>query len=172
MADARDTSIVIQHYFTKILKKKRKIKILTDNKTLLNVVISNASTTERRLMIDIKATGEAYNGGIINDVICIRWQHNPADFETKYTILPHLVVFLQTGKVKCKSEQSALWSLGIETKDISLKKEKVTQKEEKFTFNNQVLNMFDSSGSNRPQTHITITTWDAIYTCKKLIIPN
>lgn len=57
--DGCDTAIVIQHHLTKIFKKKLKIQILTDSEELFTLVMRNAYTTEGRLMIDIKGTGEA-----------------------------------------------------------------------------------------------------------------
>lgn len=36
-----------------------KTNILTDSKTFFNVIIRNASTTERRLMVDMKAAQKA-----------------------------------------------------------------------------------------------------------------
>lgn len=59
LSDACDSPIVIQHYVQKILRKKLKIEILTDSETLFNMIIIIASTTEQRLMIDIKAAREA-----------------------------------------------------------------------------------------------------------------
>lgn len=49
-----------------------RIKILTDRENLFNVIIRNASATEQRLMIDIKAAREAYNEGTIDYVFSIR----------------------------------------------------------------------------------------------------
>lgn len=131
MADACDAAIVIQHDMKKILKRTFKIKLLTDSETLFNVVIRNASTTERRLMIDIKAAREAYNEGTINDVVWIRRDYNLADAMTKYKILPQLVEFLQTGKVRYEVEQSVLRTAGVTSENKLSKEDQVPRKEEK-----------------------------------------
>lgn len=55
MADECSGTIVIQHEIINIVKKKLKIKILVQSEMKFNLVISNESTTERRLMIDTKA---------------------------------------------------------------------------------------------------------------------
>ena len=131
MADACDAAIVIQHDMEKMLKRKFKIKLLTDSETVFKVVIRNASTTERRLMIDIKAAREAYNEGTINDVIWIRRDYNLADAMTKYKIQPQLVEFLQTGKVKYEEEQSVLRTDETTTENELPKDNQATRKEEK-----------------------------------------
>lgn len=45
----------MQHDHTKIIKKKRKIDILTYGETLFNVVISKAWTKEKLIIITIRA---------------------------------------------------------------------------------------------------------------------
>lgn len=72
IADSCDHAILIQHDLIKSLKMKLKIKILTDIETLFYVVIKNASTTVRRLMIDIKVAIKAYNEVIFNASISSR----------------------------------------------------------------------------------------------------
>lgn len=49
---------------------------------------------------------------------------------TKHTIIPQLVDFVLKGKVKYGVQKSVLRSLGMATKDISSKVEKVTRKQE------------------------------------------
>lgn len=52
MTDSCVAEIVIQHDLIKILKKKLKIKLLTDSENLFNIQVSNSSTMERRPLID------------------------------------------------------------------------------------------------------------------------
>lgn len=61
VADACDAAILIQHNLKSILNKTLQITAFTDSATLLNVMIRNHLTTEKGLMIDIKAAREAYN---------------------------------------------------------------------------------------------------------------
>lgn len=55
LSDMCHSAIVIQQDLNKSLAKKRKIQELTDSETLFTVIISNALTTEKRLMIDVKS---------------------------------------------------------------------------------------------------------------------
>lgn len=86
MADTWDAAIIINLEVAKILKKKLKIKILTDSEILFNLVIKNSFPTEIRRMIDINATRETYNKGIVNDFMWIRRKHNIADAMIKHTL--------------------------------------------------------------------------------------
>lgn len=51
LADTCDSAIAIHHYWMQILEVEIKIQVLTDGGTLLNVIIKQASTTEKRLMV-------------------------------------------------------------------------------------------------------------------------
>lgn len=73
--------------FREELGKTIKIKWLTDSKILFSVIIRNASSTEKRLIIDVKAAREAYNDGIIDDIIWIRRKYNPGGAMAKAAIL-------------------------------------------------------------------------------------
>lgn len=84
-------SIEIQHDIRKILHKRLNIKFLTYSETLFNDIILNASTANRRLMIDVKAPRESFNGGIINDLVWITRKYILPSSMTKVTILPQLV---------------------------------------------------------------------------------
>lgn len=112
-----------------------KTKILTGSETIFNVIIRNASTIERRLMVDIKATSEAHNEGTINDVMRIIRDQNLEDSMTKTKILPQLVEKIKTGKIKYEIEQSVNHTLSIPKKLLSSQQETTSsplnQKEEK-----------------------------------------
>lgn len=106
MADTFYASIILQNDLINFLKNKGKMKILNDSEKLVNVAIMNASTRDRRLMVDIKAARDAYNEGIVNDIIWIRLEYNLSDAMTKHKILPQLFDLLQTGKIKSEIEKS------------------------------------------------------------------
>lgn len=46
-----------------------KVGIHTDSNTFFNVSTRNGRTTKKRLLIDMQATREAYNEGIVGDLI-------------------------------------------------------------------------------------------------------
>lgn len=56
-------------------------------------------------MIDIKAEKEAYNDGIIDDIIWIRRKINLADVMTKPTILPKRYKAVDEGKLRYEVEE-------------------------------------------------------------------
>lgn len=60
LANNCNAGIVIQHDLKQIINRRIKTKILTDSKTIFNIILRNASNTEIRLMIDVKAAIEAY----------------------------------------------------------------------------------------------------------------
>lgn len=83
LADACDASILIRQDLRLILKQTLKILILTDSERLFSVIICSGQTTEKRLMIDIKAAREAYNEVIGDNIIWIRRNYNLVDAMTK-----------------------------------------------------------------------------------------
>lgn len=64
LAEISDAAVIIVNGLNLILNRTSKILILADSETLFNVVIRNGTTTEKKLMIYIKASQEAYNEGI------------------------------------------------------------------------------------------------------------
>lgn len=89
-----------------MLKNNLKIQVLNDSETLINVIIRNASTTEKRLMLDVKYANEAYNDVIIDGIIWIRRKLNMADAVTKSTILPECFESLDKSQLHYEIEQS------------------------------------------------------------------
>lgn len=67
-----------------MIPKTLKTQVRTGIKTVLNSIRLNASTSEKRLMIDMKLASEAYNEGIIDEVILIRIKFNLADTMKKW----------------------------------------------------------------------------------------
>ena len=108
LVNACDAAIIIQHDLSHILKKTLKIVVLTDSETLFNVIIRNGPTSEKRLMIDIKCAGEAYNTNIIEDIIWIRRNFNIGDAITKAAVSNELVKTLRTGKIHFEIERSII----------------------------------------------------------------
>lgn len=98
-ADAIDVAIVIKHYLKQFRNKRIKMKILKYSETLFDVIIRNVSSTERKLMIDVKARRDACNEEIVHEIIWIRKTYNMADAMTKKSILQQLVEMMETGKL-------------------------------------------------------------------------
>lgn len=65
LVDGCVASIVVHDNVKHTLQKLLNIKILTDSETLFNFIISRASTTDQRLMIDEKSEVDSRNDEII-----------------------------------------------------------------------------------------------------------
>lgn len=76
------------------------------SEALFNVMIRNASTTEKRLMRHVKAAREAYNGGIIDDILWIYEKFQQEDEMTKEDLLPEFVIAFLKNKFHDEVEQS------------------------------------------------------------------
>lgn len=61
LADAADVAILIQHDLIAVHGFRIPITLLTDAKSLFDVLSKGTSTTEKRLMIDIESTRQSYD---------------------------------------------------------------------------------------------------------------
>lgn len=98
-ADAFDAAVVIQNNIKQILKPSIKIKLLTYSENLFNVIILNASTTERRLMMGIQEALGAYNQGLIDDVVWVRRLYNLVDAINTAGMFLQLLHMTETGNI-------------------------------------------------------------------------
>lgn len=83
--------------------------MFTDSEQLFNVIIRNASATEKRLMIDAKAAREEHNDGIIDDMIWIRRKLYVGDDMKNAAILPEFIEALNNNQLLYEIEQSVKW---------------------------------------------------------------
>lgn len=119
-ADAFDMAYVIKYDLQLMLGKVIPISMMTDSLSLFDVITKSTITTERRLMIDIKAAKESYQKNEIQDIAYIRSENNPADAITKImkqSILDHI---LRTNKIEHPVEQ---WIQRSAMKEDSIVKE-------------------------------------------------
>ena len=70
--------------------------MLTDSKALSDVITGSNYTIEKRPMVDLAATREAYNDRKISNIGLIRSKHNPADGFTNIWPNTALQKLLQT----------------------------------------------------------------------------
>ena len=82
-ADAFDMAYTLRQNLTKILCRTVKLTMLTDSKSLFDIITKCSQTTEKRLMIDIAIVKEAYEYNEICNVGFVRTDQNPADAMTK-----------------------------------------------------------------------------------------
>ena len=113
LADAVDMAIAMRTDFELIVGKKFPISIYTDSRSLFDVITRNTTTTEKRLMVDIRAIREAYEHMEISDVAWIRSENNPADALTKVKENHILNGILDNGRIAHAVEQWVIRSAEI-----------------------------------------------------------
>ncbi len=79
--------------------------MLTDGKSLFDVIVKSAKTAERRLMIDVAACREAFDRHEIADIGLIRSEYNLADCMTKIMLPKQLMKVTSTGYLSHPIEQ-------------------------------------------------------------------
>lgn len=67
--DACGSASLIKYGLKPVLGKRRKIQALSNTETLFNVIIMNGSNSEKCLVLDVKASREASNEGVIDNAI-------------------------------------------------------------------------------------------------------
>jgi hypothetical protein len=104
-ADAFDYAIVLKRDLEAMLSQEIPLTMLTDSKSLFDVITKSSTTTERRLMIDISAVRNAYDVGEIQDVGWVRTNFNPADAFTKIGSCEALESIVASNSSKLPIEQ-------------------------------------------------------------------
>ena len=82
-----------------ILDQRIPLQMMTDSRSLFDVIVRNSNTSERRLMIDIKDVRESYESQKISNVGFVRSEDNPADAFTKSKHCDALESILRTGAI-------------------------------------------------------------------------
>lgn len=82
-ADAFDIAYIMKHDLESITGKCIPLTMLTDSKSLFDVIAKCSTILERRLMIDISVVRQAYDREEISNVGFVRTKDNPADAFTK-----------------------------------------------------------------------------------------
>ena len=82
-------------------KQNVPITMLSDSKSLFDVITKSTCTSEKRLMIDISAVREAYGKQEISDVGFVTTKNNPADAFTKITYCEALQSIIDPEGVNC-----------------------------------------------------------------------
>ena len=82
-ADAFDAAFIVKNDFERIYDQHLPLVMLTDSKQTFDVITRASHTTEKRLIIDVAATREAYKRYETSNVGLVRSEQNPADVLTK-----------------------------------------------------------------------------------------
>jgi hypothetical protein len=64
------------------------LSLLTDSKSLFDIIPNSSSTLEKLLMIDVAAARESYANEELSDIGLIRGEHNPSDALLQRIALP------------------------------------------------------------------------------------
>lgn len=90
---------MIRHDLECLFKNRIPITVLTYSESLFRIIISSSVTTEKLLMIDVKAVRDAYQKGDLIDVGWIRSAQNLVEGLTKFYKIRLLVDFLEEGRL-------------------------------------------------------------------------
>ncbi len=112
LADVLDYSILLKHDLETLLKQVIPIQIMTDSKSLFDVIIKSTKTAERKLIIDIAACREAYERHKKRCIAHIKSQYNLADCFTKIMLPTQLMEVMKTAYLSHPVEQ---WMIRTET---------------------------------------------------------
>lgn len=88
LADEVDFSYMVKHDIEAIFNRNIPIEMLTDSKSIFDVLVRASSTKEQRIMIDALSTRQAYDRQEIADIGLVRYEYSLADCMMK-VIAPH-----------------------------------------------------------------------------------
>lgn len=104
-SDLFDAVYVIKHDQQVIFNHHISLAILKDLESLFKVIVKSNVTTEKRLIINIKATREAYGRHEITNIGWIRMKYNVADGLTKLGRCEILEELIDSGSIRVDVKQ-------------------------------------------------------------------
>ena len=104
-ADGFDTSYLMCHDLSTVMGKKMELTMVTDSMSLFKVIVNASTTTEKRLMIDIRAAREAYEKHEIEHLGWVKSERNIADGLTKLGRCNALEELLNTGRIDTSADK-------------------------------------------------------------------
>lgn len=104
-SDMFDYAIAISKDIAKLLGRTIPIQLLTDSKSLFDVISKGSRTSEKRMMLDIAAAREGFRDKIISGIGFIRSSTNVADGLTKRMAQASLRTVIATGQLHIYPEQ-------------------------------------------------------------------
>ena len=111
-ADLFDDALAIRSQLEHALQDTVPMHLLTDSKSLFDVISKGSRTSEKRIMLDIHATKQAYQSREISNIGFVRSENNLADGLTKEKKQRALFDAMVTGKHEIVCEQ---WIIRPET---------------------------------------------------------
>ena len=104
-ADSFDYGFLLRHDLEGIIGQQIPFSMFPDSESLINVIVKSTTTTEKRLMINVKAARKAYDRAEISDVGWICSENNLADGLTKAKRCDILERVLETGPCDVQAKQ-------------------------------------------------------------------
>lgn len=98
-ADSCCTTILRQHHLERIPNNKMKINILNDSAKLFHLMIKNAPTKEKPLVVDIKAAKEANKDDSIDINILIQRKFNLSNAMIKSAVNKAILQTMENGTI-------------------------------------------------------------------------
>ena len=104
-ADAFDAAFSLKHNLERLLGRHIPLVMLKDSQALVDVLTRAKYTTDKRLMIYVAASRQAYNNKEVDNIALIRSECNPADALTKIAPNDSLNQLIRTNKLSHSVEQ-------------------------------------------------------------------
>ena len=105
LADGFDRSLMLRHDLETIYSKRIPLHVFTDSKQVFGTITKASKTTERRLLIDIAASRQAYNRHEISNISPVASEDMIADDLTKTKSSPSWMELLKSGNNVLKVKQ-------------------------------------------------------------------
>lgn len=98
--DSFDAAYAIRYYMEQMLQQNIPLNAVTGSSSLLKVIVQSSTTIEKRLMIDLQATLEAFHEHKIDSIGWIKSNSNLADGYTKINKVELIQLVTRTGKLQ------------------------------------------------------------------------
>ena len=104
-SDLFDVAATLADEASLLIGTKVPVQLLTDSKSLFDVISKGSRTSEERMMLDIAAAREGFKNRVISDIGFVRSSYNIADGLTKSMQQRALQQVLRTGHLNVRPEQ-------------------------------------------------------------------
>ena len=104
-ADLFDDAFALSSQIEQALQRAVPMLLLTDSKSLLDIIRKGSRTSEKRIMLDIHASRESYKNHEMSNIVFVRSSDNIVDGLTKGNMQRSLLNLLKTGQHTINCEQ-------------------------------------------------------------------
>ena len=104
-ADLFDDAFALRSQIEHALRRSVPTHLLTDSKSLFDIISKGSRTSEKRILIEIHATRSAYQAKEISNIKFVRTNDNVADGLTKPKAQMAILDIFRTGRHEINGEQ-------------------------------------------------------------------